>query len=232
MPYAATCKKCGKAFLPSRHSAGLYCSRTCSDKRNELPSKTLKCPTCGKDFEWRKGKREKYCSLKCAGAGVGSDGTARMTGGRVTTICGVCGKEFSDWRAKNRKYCSADCSSIAVGRGKSEYASKDANHNEIKAALIAHGATVYDLHAVGNGAPDMLVGWQGENFLMEIKNMKSLYGRKGLNKKQRLFAGTWRGGHVHVVYSKEQAIEIMAKHVAELTGRPVVSDRWALDNIS
>lgn len=44
----------------------------------------------------------------------------------------------------------------------------DANHGEIAAALIALGAHVYDTTAIGNGFPDMTVGWLGENILIEV----------------------------------------------------------------
>ena len=46
----------------------------------------------------------------------------------------------------------------------------DANQPVIVAALRAIGATVQHLHAVGQGCPDILVGYDGVNFLMEIKD--------------------------------------------------------------
>jgi hypothetical protein len=45
----------------------------------------------------------------------------------------------------------------------------DQNQSDIVAALRAVGAAVVDLHAVGRGCPDILVGYQGRNYLMEIK---------------------------------------------------------------
>ena len=45
----------------------------------------------------------------------------------------------------------------------------DANQKEIVAALRRIGATVQCLHMVGHGCPDLLVGWHGENILMEVK---------------------------------------------------------------
>jgi len=46
----------------------------------------------------------------------------------------------------------------------------DHNQPEIVAALRAAGATVQHLHEVGKGCPDLLVGFRGVNYLLEIKN--------------------------------------------------------------
>ena len=45
----------------------------------------------------------------------------------------------------------------------------DANQPEIVKALKAAGCSVLDLHEVGKGCPDLLVGWQGQDLLVEIK---------------------------------------------------------------
>jgi hypothetical protein len=45
----------------------------------------------------------------------------------------------------------------------------DANQADIVAALRRIGATVQCLHQVGHGCPDLLVGWHGENILLEVK---------------------------------------------------------------
>lgn len=49
----------------------------------------------------------------------------------------------------------------------------DANQTEIIASLREHGATVQSLRAIGKGCPDLLVGFRGQNFLMEIKDRSS-----------------------------------------------------------
>lgn len=46
----------------------------------------------------------------------------------------------------------------------------DANQSEIVAALRHVGATVQDLHTVGHGCPDIVVGFRGQNYLMEVKS--------------------------------------------------------------
>lgn len=46
----------------------------------------------------------------------------------------------------------------------------DTNHPEIVAALADIGAKVLSLANMGNGTPDILVGFRGRLFLMEIKS--------------------------------------------------------------
>ncbi len=48
-------------------------------------------------------------------------------------------------------------------------ANVDRNQPEIVAALRAAGATVEYLHAVGGGCPDLLVGYRGANYVLEVK---------------------------------------------------------------
>ncbi len=48
----------------------------------------------------------------------------------------------------------------------------DANQAEIVKALRKAGATVQHLHKVGEGCPDLLVGFKCENYLLEVKQPK------------------------------------------------------------
>jgi len=77
----------------------------------------------------------------------------------------------------------------------------DANQTEICAALRKVGATVQDLSRVGGGCPDLLVGYRGENYLMEVK-VKT--GR--LRQSQIEFQKTWDGDDVFVVRSVDDAL--------------------------
>ena len=63
----------------------------------------------------------------------------------------------------------------------------DGNKAVVVAALRACGASVQDL-AGGGGVPDLVVGYAGRNFLLEIKD-----GRNGLNGAQQKFHAEWRG---------------------------------------
>lgn len=90
------------------------------------------------------------------------------------------------------------------------YACKvDANHAEVVAALRAAGASVIDTSRLGKGVPDLIVGFREITLLMEIKNPKTQYGRRGLNKNQRVWAETWQGGAVAVVDGPDAALRAL-----------------------
>lgn len=84
----------------------------------------------------------------------------------------------------------------------------DANQQEIMNALREAGYSVLDLHEVGRGCPDILVGTHGINILVEIK----IPGAK-LNDLEKKFFETW-GGPVCVVNSAEEAVSSIYKIVS------------------
>jgi hypothetical protein len=77
----------------------------------------------------------------------------------------------------------------------------DSNHAEIVTALRQCGATVHSLANVGGGCPDLLVGFRGVNYLLEVKRP----GKK-LRQNQRKWHDDWRGGAV-VVRSIDDALQ-------------------------
>lgn len=95
----------------------------------------------------------------------------------------------------------------------------DANQAEIVAALRRAGATVEQLHMVGAGCPDLLVGFRRQNFLLELKVPKAqrprCRGRRSqLNARQGLWHGGWRG-QVAVVTSAAEAIAAIGIRLVE-----------------
>ena len=89
-------------------------------------------------------------------------------------------------------------------------AKKDGNHDAIVRALEFMGCSVAQMHASGvTGFPDILVGCKSANYLVEIKDRSTAYGKKGLNPNQDDFAQKWRGGNIYVVDSVEQAIGLV-----------------------
>lgn len=84
----------------------------------------------------------------------------------------------------------------------------DQNQKEIVAGLRAKGASVEILSNVGKGVPDLLVGWDGKNFLLEVKSTVTSYGRNGLNDMQQVWFAEWHG-HAAVVSSLEEAIMVV-----------------------
>lgn len=81
----------------------------------------------------------------------------------------------------------------------------DDNQAEIVAALRKIGASVQPLHAVGQGCPDILVGWRGMNTVLEIKDGKKPPSARKLTPDQEKWHATWMG-QVTVVETVEQAI--------------------------
>ena len=81
----------------------------------------------------------------------------------------------------------------------------DINQVEIVRALRKCGCTVQNLSAVGKGCPDILVGYNGINYLMEIKNDKANKSDKVLTPDQVGWHGLWRG-HVVVIETIEEAL--------------------------
>lgn len=69
----------------------------------------------------------------------------------------------------------------------------DDNQAEIVRGLRAIGATVQSLAAVGAGVPDLLVGWQGANVLLELKDAAKVPSKRKLTPDQVAWHQAWRG---------------------------------------
>jgi hypothetical protein len=71
----------------------------------------------------------------------------------------------------------------------------DANQKEIaKKWLKIAGASYVDLHNVRRGCPDLLLGYGGYNFLIEVKSSS----KANLTKDQEKFFAKWTGGAIRV----------------------------------
>ncbi len=84
----------------------------------------------------------------------------------------------------------------------------DANHGDVVQGLIDFGASVTSLAAVGNGCPDLLVGFKGCNVLLEIKDGSLPPSARKFKPKQKTWHAAWRG-KAHVVNSLEEALYIL-----------------------
>ena len=88
-------------------------------------------------------------------------------------------------------------------------AKKDDNHDEIVNALVASGATVQTLHQLGGNCPDILCGFRGRNYLIEIKRPKAKGQQAGkLSDGQKDFLTVWHG-QASVVKSIEEALRVV-----------------------
>lgn len=86
----------------------------------------------------------------------------------------------------------------------------DANQPEIVKGLRKIGATVL-ITAVLKNCFDLLIGYRGINYIMEVKDGKLPPSRKRLTDGEQEFKDNWRGGPYYVVESLEQAIEIITE---------------------
>jgi hypothetical protein len=84
----------------------------------------------------------------------------------------------------------------------------DLNQMEIVATLRKIGATVQSLASVGNGCPDLLVGFRGINYLMEVKDGDKVPSAQKLTSDQVKWHIEWRG-EVHIVRSIYDAFEVL-----------------------
>ena len=85
----------------------------------------------------------------------------------------------------------------------------DRNHEEIVKTLRAAGATVQSLAAVGQGVPDLLVGFRGQTLLIEVKDAKQPPSKRRLTEDQIRWHGAWRGGPLAVVDGIDAALRVL-----------------------
>ncbi len=185
--------------------------------RRRIPS-TRTCLQCGVGVVYisRPSAPGLYCSKTCAGKAVG---LLRISRGKLRThVCKTCGVSKSTYY-DNRKYCSKVCAAadpeLTLARGASmarhymrHGSRKDANHKEICDEFKRLGGEVLDLSRLGGGCPDIALWARGAWHVVEIKNTKTGYGRKGLNKLQQLWANAAQAP-VYIIYTVEQAAAFM-----------------------
>lgn len=86
----------------------------------------------------------------------------------------------------------------------------DRNQPEIVAVLRAFGATVQPLHMVGQGCPDLLIGFRGWSILAEIKDWKQPPSARQLTRDQQDWHAAWRGGTLAVIHDVDGARRLLA----------------------
>ena len=90
----------------------------------------------------------------------------------------------------------------------------DANQARIVEALRKIGCSVSITSQVGNGFPDLLVGFRGRTVLLEVKDSEKPPSARKLTDAEAHFLATWKGGPAVVVNNEEEAI------AAVLRGEP------------
>ncbi len=80
----------------------------------------------------------------------------------------------------------------------------DQNQDAIVSALRAAGASVQSMAQLGKGVPDLLIGHEGETWVMEVKNGPSAK----LTEDQVEWLKNWKGA-VHIVREPDDALRII-----------------------
>ena len=84
----------------------------------------------------------------------------------------------------------------------------DSNHSQVVDALRRAGATVQSLAAVGKGCPDLLVGFLGRNWLLEVKDGNKSPSARALTADQVKWQAGWMGS-VEVVNDAAEALQLI-----------------------
>lgn len=184
---------------------------------------TRDCASCGKPFKWSKnGDKALCCSRICVGKLNGLKRKAAENSVKKHYECEICKKIFLSYYP-NRKYCSRKCTGIMLSKtqkgriGMCGKGKKDANHNEITNALRAVGASVSDLVKVGGGVPDIIAGYRGTWYVIEIKNPNTQYGKKGFSENQLKWKELQKCP-VYLVYTIEDALSVIGITVSNDSG--------------
>ena len=99
----------------------------------------------------------------------------------------------------------------------------DDNQSDVVKALEAIGCSVRDASRMGDGFPDLIVGYRRRNFLLEVKDGAKAASDRKLTPDQVEFHRLWRG-QVAVVTSAAEAIECVLRMTRdELPFRGTVS---------
>ena len=83
----------------------------------------------------------------------------------------------------------------------------DDNQAQIVRVLRAVGATVQSIAGVGDGCPDLLVGFRRQSFLLEVKDAAKVPSAQKLTKLEERWHLLWQGLPVSVVHTPEEALE-------------------------
>ena len=89
------------------------------------------------------------------------------------------------------------------------YSRVDSNQKYIVDGLRKFGASVLHTHTLKN-AFDILVGYKGSTFIMEIKDGSQPPSKRKLTPGELKFKNEWKGSEYFVVMNLEQAIRIIS----------------------
>jgi hypothetical protein len=85
----------------------------------------------------------------------------------------------------------------------------DENHTAIVDLLRGLDCLVISTAGVGDGFPDLVVGFQGVTHLIEIKDGDKSASRRRLTDDEKEWHATWRGEAVYIVESARDAEQLV-----------------------
>lgn len=99
----------------------------------------------------------------------------------------------------------------------------DENQSEIVRALRLIGCSVQTLHTVGEGCPDLLVGCNGFNLLVEVKDGNKPPSKRTLTPDQIIWHDAWRG-QVQVIKSVDHALRMVNYYRKNMQAAPIPAE--------
>lgn len=84
----------------------------------------------------------------------------------------------------------------------------DANQKEIVQQLRQLDVSVLHTHQLGKGAPDLILGYRNENYLIELKDGSKTKSQQKLTPDEVEFQSKWKGNYA-VCNSLEQILTII-----------------------
>ncbi len=84
----------------------------------------------------------------------------------------------------------------------------DANQPDIVEKLRGVGATVTPTHMVGRGFPDLVVGFRGITYLLEVKDGSKPPSKRKLTEDELIWHDEWRGQKA-IVENVDEAYEVI-----------------------
>ena len=85
----------------------------------------------------------------------------------------------------------------------------DSNHSEIiKALRKIPNLSVFSTHEVGKGFPDIVIGYKGINYLIEIKDGKKPPSARKLTDSEVKFHQDWRG-QIKIVNNLDEVLNLL-----------------------
>lgn len=84
----------------------------------------------------------------------------------------------------------------------------DANQKEIVTELRKLDVSVLHTHQLGKGAPDLILGYRNDNFLIELKDGSKTKSQQRLTPDEVEFQNKWQGNYA-VCNSLEQVLTVI-----------------------